>query len=373
MGQDKKIGILTFHCVDNFGAVLQCYALQSVISELGLHSEVVDYCPPKLMEPFKIFQNPFAAGRVGWKGKIRALAGNMLFGGFRLLRRRRYSKFRKANLNMTGNTYLNVFQLDTLGAESYSHYVAGSDQVWNGNILGELDPVYFLGFAGAGVKRIAYAVSLGEEVSPAFYPEFRKYVPLFDSVSVREKSAQAFVQGYTDKPVHTVLDPTFLIPTEKWRDMAVLPRREKYIFVYDIWSGPEMSEIVDRVSLKLGLRVISYSDRKLYKNGSDSFYYEGPSEFLGLLLNADFVVTSSYHGTTLSIINKKKFVTVPHPARGARMADLLEVLGLSSRLVKDVRGLEAIDLERDVDYSMADKNLPAEKEKSLSFLKAALK
>lgn len=372
MNMPRKIGIFTFHCVDNFGAVLQCYALQKAISSIGFQSDVIDYCPSKLLEPFRIFQSPFVEGRSGLGGKIRAMAGNIIYALPRLMRRRKYHKFRATFLKTTPDSYSDQTQLGRLADESYSHYVTGSDQVWNANILGGIDPAYFLGFPSCCAKRIAYAVSLGEEVPTRFYPDFRRYLPGFSSVSVREKSAQAFVQGFADKPVNVVLDPTFLIPIEEWVGLARLPSRKNYIFVYDIWTGPLMQDIVNFVSGKLGLKVISYSNRGLYRDAVASCFFDGPAEFLGLLLNADFVVTSSYHGTTLSIANKKRFLTVPHPTRGARMADLLGMLGMSPRLIRDVRELAGVDLEADVNYSTADAVLWTEIKESLSFLKSAL-
>ena len=39
----KPIGILTFHRASNYGAVLQAYALQKVISDLGREAVIVDY------------------------------------------------------------------------------------------------------------------------------------------------------------------------------------------------------------------------------------------------------------------------------------------------------------------------------------------
>ena len=43
---DKKtIGILTFHWANNYGAVLQAFALQKKLNMLGYHAEIIDYIP----------------------------------------------------------------------------------------------------------------------------------------------------------------------------------------------------------------------------------------------------------------------------------------------------------------------------------------
>ena len=41
-----KVGILTFHRAHNFGAMLQCYALQEYLTKKGLNVEVIDYRQP---------------------------------------------------------------------------------------------------------------------------------------------------------------------------------------------------------------------------------------------------------------------------------------------------------------------------------------
>ena len=43
----KKIGILTFHRADNYGATLQAYALQKVILDNEFKCEIIDYRNPK--------------------------------------------------------------------------------------------------------------------------------------------------------------------------------------------------------------------------------------------------------------------------------------------------------------------------------------
>jgi hypothetical protein len=245
--------------------------------------------------------------------------------------------------------------------------------VWNVNTGREADPAYFLGFTSGGAKRIAYAASLGSEVPPRLYPVFQRYIPAFDHVSVREKSSQAFIQRYTDKPVSAVLDPTLLIAPEDWENIAVFPAAGKYILAYDLWSGPVMAGVVNAVSRKLGLKVISYCDTKPYEHGYSSFYHAGPAEFLGLLLNAEFVVTSSFHGAALAIARRKNFLAVPHPTRGARMTDLLDTLGLTGRLVRGAGEAERMDLTDDMAYAEADALLQAEREKSLGFLRTALR
>ena len=59
----RKIGILTFHCAHNYGAVLQTYATQKLLSDAGHDVEVVDYRPDYLVEPYRRFKTSRFVGK----------------------------------------------------------------------------------------------------------------------------------------------------------------------------------------------------------------------------------------------------------------------------------------------------------------------
>ena len=50
-----KIGILTFHRAHNYGAVLQCYALQERLKMAGYDVSVIDYRQPAIERAYKCF------------------------------------------------------------------------------------------------------------------------------------------------------------------------------------------------------------------------------------------------------------------------------------------------------------------------------
>lgn len=372
MKGNQKVGILTFHCADNFGAVLQCYSLQRIISQLGYESKIIDFRPSAIVSPYSVIQNPFRIVKSGVLGVIKAIGGNICYFNKRVLRKNLYAAFRKAHLNITEQTYLDIREFFNKEGREYTHCVVGSDQVWNTNMLGQDASAYFLGCDVGKCRRVAYAASLGEAVSSGDQTLFKKSIPLFDFLSVREKSARGFVQQHSARPVAVVLDPTLLLSTEEWRKVAVTPKIDKYVFVYDLWINHVVIDVVSFIAKELGLKVVSYQNKKSYSSGHADYSYAGPADFLGLLMNAEFVVTSSFHGTTLAISNKKKFVTIPHPTRGARMVDLIDTLGLNSRLVRSVSDLARINLREPIDYSGTDKLLDIERERSLDYLKTAL-
>lgn len=371
MNRKRKVGILTYHLADNSGAVLQCYALQEAIKLLGVDVEIIDYRHKNIAGFPKLFKNPFRTPGTKLILIVKILISNIVFLPMRLIRRLKFYKFRYTYLNTTRQKHVDLKQLALLGDE-FTHFITGSDQVWNPVILGGLDKGYFLDFPVPGSKKVSYAASLGENMEERFHGEFKKCLSSFDHISVREPSTKGFVSKFTDNTVDSVLDPTLLIPAEDWKKISKFRNIGKYVFVYDIWFDDLVAKIVDAVSASLGLKVVCYQKSSIYKNGKKSFGYEGPSEFLGLLIESEFVVTSSFHGTTLAVANRKDFITIPHPTRGARMIDLLDTLKLSDRLVDSIEKLKTIDLKSHMDYTLAYKILEVERGKSMGFLKSAL-
>lgn len=372
MSKQKKVGIITFHCVDNFGAVLQCYALQESIKRMGVDVEVIDYAPKCITKAYSVLFNPFKNKNIKqYLFFIKIIASFVYYLMQGLKQKYEFILFRKEYLCVSKKRYRNYEEICELG-NHYSHYITGSDQVWNPKIICGFDPVYFLRFAPGNAIRIAYAVSLGEDIEGKYYPEFRKSIDQFDSVSVREESSQAFIAQFTDKEVNVTLDPTFLISPAEYNIICVTPRHDNYILVYDIWFDSNLVDIVNAVAKKLNLNVISFRDARNYEKGKYCFSMEGPGQFLGLLRYADFVISTSFHGTTFSIIYNKNFITVPHPKRGGRMVDILNKLQLKDRLIISIDDLKIIDITADIDYSEVNKTLNDEKEKSIAFLKDAL-
>lgn len=67
-----KTATITFHNTNNFGAALQCYALQQSLLALGVENEVLDYTSPYLNKPYKL-------SALREKGGCSLLPGNGIF------------------------------------------------------------------------------------------------------------------------------------------------------------------------------------------------------------------------------------------------------------------------------------------------------
>lgn len=368
----KKVGILTFQWAENLGAALQCYALQRVVWGLGLDVEVIRFSPRELASSYDRILNPLSKKyRWNFKTQIKIVLGNFAYYYKRVIRKIKFRRFCDGYIVFSKGNAESRDQLVEV-MRGYTHLISGSDQVWNMSIVGEFYDVYSLGLSLGQVNRISYAASIGETTASQFPLGFIRNIRKYDFVSVREQSSESAIQALVDKPVQVVLDPTLLLSLDEWRPMGRQDCLTEFILVYDIGFNSELKDIVDAVSEALSLPVVSFTKASNYSRGIGSFYYDGPLEFLGLLANARFVVTSSFHGAALSVLYKKKFVAVPQGLRKARLIDLLERLKLTGRIATSMADLAKINLTAEVDYSYANSVLKDEKEKSIDFLRRSL-
>ena len=229
-----KIGILTFHCAHNYGAVLQCYALQETLKNMGHDVEVINYRPNYLTRPYK----PLNMHRVIRKNLLKALEQlliQIITWRKRTHRFREFVQFEKANIQLskwTGSTSQGMPQ-------DYDIYIIGSDQVWNSSITHGPEPLYLANFPfpKAGKKYIRYAISMGKEI---FSTSKEKEIICnalknFDFLSVREGNLSILLQSYTPKKIYKVLDPTLLAAPSIWKNISKHPiKKKKSVVVYQV-------------------------------------------------------------------------------------------------------------------------------------------
>jgi hypothetical protein len=289
-------------------------------------------------------------------------------------RRRSFSDFRKRHLKIVPDVLRTVEEL-YINTLVYDYYIVGSDQVWNPDFLLQTGGAYFLSFADKNTKKIAYAASIANKQVEDYRNIFEKELKKFDYISIRENSDLEFIHKVCDKGAITVLDPTLLTDEKSWLGIATYnfsPGR--FILVYDLFKDEELVKLANRIANEFDCKIISYTKNKgkvgRFINWMGSFESYGPSDFLGLFKKAEFVVTSSFHGTAFSVIFNKPFYTVPHPTRGSRMIDLLKDLELNDRLVVHNKDLEFIDVA--IDYESVNEKLNVMRRKSIDFLSTAL-
>lgn len=362
MKEIKKAGILTFHCVENYGAVLQCLALQEALKPYFDSVEVIDYCPEYLLRDYK------AINTYSIKSRIMSLYSLLPF----LKKKAGFRCFVKKHLNLSCGRFSAVS--DITDVDSNVLFV-GSDQIWNSKITDGYDSAFFGKLPGYKNKKVvSYAASLGQyQLSENEKSEFFELLENVDSISVREDEGVELIASNTGKVASLVVDPTLLVDEAFWNKLKCKKKpKEEYVLIYNLTGAPELFEIADMISKEKGIKIIEINGRRkgLSKKAHKTIYSASPQDFIDLISNASYVVTDSFHGTAFSIIFKKNFTVIPHKTRGGRMKTLLAALDLENRLFNTAD--EKI-LSDTVDYIAVDKKLSELREKSRAFIINSIK
>ncbi len=372
-----KIGIITFNSAHNYGAVLQAWAFQEYLKALGHEVEIINFRIKAidslyaLFKPRNVFKNE-SLNKIVWKIQYLKKRKN------EPNKARKYYMFEKFinnDLNTT-KVYKTFKELKEANLD-YDILIAGSDQIWNGNFTRGINPAYFLAFGSPNAKRITYAASIGRdclEEEEKFL--FEHYLKNIDYISVREENAKNQISGLTDKPVSVVLDPTLLLDSDKYKKLKKSTGiKTKYIYVHNVHLkriDERLNRVVEEMSKRLNLPVIQNHDDYDYSNELKKFSNGSPSEFLGYIADAEYVITNSFHATVFSIIFNRNFITVPHFKNPDRMKHLLGSLGIENHLIEDSNLIPDNLNDLNINYENVQKLHEELKKDSIKFLNDAL-
>lgn len=357
-----KIGILTLHHAINYGAFLQCYALQEVLKSLGHDVGVIDYSPRYFKKDYTV------ANFDGFKSlslyrKFRRVLGIILLFIPRIIRRMVFLKSIKSYLRIYGNSFSDIEETDI---SFYDVIVFGSDQIWNPKITRGFDSVFWGDFNFQG-KKIAYAASTGDDFSilENDIESFKNSLLNFSSISVRERRLEKFLIDKCNAPSETVLDPTLLLDDGKWSEFAGDGKKsEKYLLLYIVIPSLEAKKIARKIAKELHLKVKEIFPSASINPMSWANASCSPSDFVRLFRDSQFVVTTSFHGTSFAINFHKKFYAVNTGKPNERILSLLQLIGLEDRYVYSVDDVD----DKYIDFLLVSEKLQNEKTKSFSFI-----
>ncbi|MCI9440775.1 MAG: polysaccharide pyruvyl transferase family protein [Ruminococcus sp.] len=370
------IGILTFYWADDYGAMLQAYALKRCLEKVSkTRVEIIPYTSARLEGRYWFF--PVTGRKKGEKINYIFLWGrfftNVCYFRSFLRRRRNMRAFRRRHLTRkpaSGNA-------DRLSLQKYSCIFVGSDQVWNPEITIGLDDVYLGNIKERGdCIWAAYGASFGGDSLPAKYDkEFSGSVGHnFSDISLREKSAVPFVKKFFHGNVTDVLDPALLLERKEWEQIGKLPARKDYIlFIYTEYNE-QMLQYLQKLAKELEKKVVQLSMPwpGQRTDWADLEIEGGPSEYIGFFRNAGCVVTNSFHGMVFSILMEKNFLVFSHSDKNARMEDLMEKLELKTRLVERGRVPAKGEMMRAIDWRHVGQLLERERGYSVRFIEKIL-
>lgn len=360
-----RIGIITFHAVHNYGAVLQAYGLQEFLKSQGHEVYVVDYRPKYLVDIYK----PISLKRVsvaGFTQRMKLLLRELLVYSIR--------KRREKHFNAFINSTLQLCALDRSDVEnSFDAFVFGSDQIWNPIICKGLDPMFLGDFLAAkGRLLVSYAGSLGS--IKYLSGEQRKVLidklSWFSAISCREQSLSKFISESLSRKVETVLDPVLLAGRTYYDNLATcFDKGKPYLLLFTLSVNGKARQVAYNIAKKKNLQVVEIMSFQITIKGKGIIQAASIPDFLGYIRSSEFVVTSSFHGTALSVLFGKELYYVPDDSKtGERAANLLQMLGIGDRVWNESCGN---DVSR-IDYDSVFSALDVERRKSVDFIKSAL-
>jgi hypothetical protein len=377
-----KIGILTQPLQNNYGGLLQAYALQTILKRMGhdvwtinrqfknpsILVKVVSVVKPIVIK--YLFHNP-----VDIKARPTTLEKQVIA--------KNTDRFIKENIRMTENINT-IKKLSILNKYQFDAYVVGSDQVWRPGYSPCLTN-YFLDFLKNEntTKRVAFAASFGVdnwEYNNYLTRKCKKLALKFNTISVREESAVQLCKENFDVDATLVLDPTLMLDKEDYIALIEkdkMPKKEKTLMVYILDQTPEKLAITEIIKRKLNLEINSVMPKMSFskeaRNNINECVYPPVSEWLNGFKDAKFVVTDSFHGTAFSIIFNIPFIVIGNNSRGlTRFSSLLKIFGLENRMISKVSELSDKSLYTQLNFEKLNKIRDENKKISYNILEKAL-
>lgn len=366
-----KVKVITRHAVANYGSLLQTYATQHVIEKLGHEVEIINYVPREEQswrQAFVRYHIRNVSGRNPLY-KLVFLMSQMINYGFSYSM---FKRFRKRFSIKEGSLFSTPAELKANPPQA-DIYVTGSDQVWGNIGTMPYDPAFFLHFAPADKRCIAYSASFGTTEPDIEGKALVQMMGKYSAINVREMSAKHILNDHGFSNVNHVLDPTFLLSREEWQSIAAKPQNKApYILVYQLHSGEAFEAYAQTISKKLGLPIVrlSCSMNSVLQQGK-FVYMCSPNTLLRYFMDAQLVLTDSFHATAFSLILNKKFVTLSPGKTSTRIKSILETFGLGSRLLDDLNQFDWLD--QTIDFDHVNTSLAKLRDESIGYLSRSLK
>lgn len=361
----KKVAIITYHKVYNCGSSLQAYATLQTFLKLGIDVTIINYVPERFKN-YGSFRQTFAEKRY-FSNTLKALIVTLLSYKSRKKQKQQFDKFDKY-LHLGNEIYDEELSL----MPEYDIYFTGSDQVWN-DYFGGFEKAYFLDFVKHGKPCYAYSASFGKsQFSVDEKNRLRQLLSKYSKISVRENTGKQILAELDIKSVQ-LLDPIYVLSRDEWSKIAESPIEGKYILIYQISHKSNCIEYAKHLSTKVGglpIYFIEY-ERRPHKDGINYFSAPTVNQFLGLIRNATYMITDSFHGTSFSLKFNRTFFAIMPPAFPGRLKSILDLLGLQNRIVSSVSELDD-KLSDNINWEKVNLTLNVEAVKNISFIKKCI-
>lgn len=367
-----KVAILTQPLHNNYGGLLQAYALQCYLKTQGHDVLTVDFISDR--KP-RLWGIKGIASRLIKKFILNKPVERVLLINAKEKRAisQHTDRFKSENIRTTQRV-TELAEFSYIKNYNFDAYVVGSDQVWRPEYSPGMS-AFFLDFLGdnSSIKRVAYAASFGldhcDEFSPVELDKYSRLLQKFDAVGVRENSAVTLCKEHFGVESSHVIDPTMLLERNDYcrmveRDNSPISNGNMMVYVLD--QSPEKQSIIDNVAAARGLKPYTVMPDS---NG----VYPPVTQWLRGFMDAEYVVTDSFHGVVFSIIFNKPFIAIGNHDRGlARFTSILKKFSLENRLVFSMKDLTLDKINEDIDFSKINKIKKNEQKLAVKFLNHSL-
>lgn len=390
-----RVGILTYWTsTDNYGQILQCFALENFLRQQGHEAFLIRYSPvfqkdnivvriKRNLSLKKILSR--LSGQSGQGHKADRHERELFEKNAMLNKERKFDEFREKHIIASEECFHSLKELKKHPPVAEA-YICGSDQVWNNSLLKSETGAWFLNFGDKYTKRISYAASIGRNLKDEELKAFRKYLRKFDAISVREKSSELLCKRVGISNAVVTLDPTLLLPANVYRGLEQKPKEDvskPYLFMY-VLNVEDKEEIywnkIKDYQAESGLDIKTvcssgYVQARELIDGHSNLQATVP-EWLYYIDNSKCVITTSFHGVVFCIKMHKPFLAILLTNRFSkgndRIVSLLNSVGLPDRVLDPKNPIKK-QAEAYIDWTIVDDKICELQRKSFDFLNANLK
>lgn len=354
----RYVNILTIHNEPNYGALLQAYALYSIIESMGYRPRVIDLHMQYRSRDYNLIN------------KVLIYLNNKVKGyDYCYQIAEDFSRIHEPNRIGPFYSYDQLLKFDW---NSEDLYIIGSDQVWNTEITHKLKDAFTFSFLPKSCKyKYSYAASFGnikDEKDRAFQLDIEHTLKTFRRISVREKFGVNFLSKHGIE-AKLVVDPTLLLDNYD-QLLCDVPHRSGNLLYLPLSTVPKMTTFVESVAKSLNLQIeIRYGYLQPLKTVNKK--WASVENWLYRIACSNLVITDSFHATLFSIIFERPFyVYITEPSKAFRISNILRILGLEDHIVNDI---SQINFEKKIDYVDVKKRLMEYRKSSLEYLSEILK
>lgn len=374
-----KIGILTLPFHTNYGGILQAFALKTIVEQQGHSTTFIEIDQKiQLSRKERIVKLTVRFLKKNLLGKKNVDFDWEKHHNEKIDQQKTFSQYTRQFVDK----YLNCKTYDSftdIKESEYDAIIVGSDQIWRKIYVPNIESS-FLGFAKDwNIRRIAYAPSFGTnkwEYNTKETIDCAKLLSKFDFVSVREQDGVDLCKNYLKHDAKCVLDPTLLLSKNDYLEKIDFSQTQKSkgsLLCYIIDMNDDKQKLVDKTAQERNLLPFTVNSRAEDTNATNLSIedcIQPPLEqWLRGFIDAEYIITDSFHACVFSIIFGKQFLVYGNEQRGlSRFYSLLGKFGLENRIVTSVPSHIIEDYKTD----LLNKSIERSKNECIKLLKELL-